>query len=249
MQHTLTTSPAAMTAGPLYKQVKGLLTEGLAKGEWPPGAAIPSEARLAERFRVSIGTVRKAIDELVAENILIRQQGRGTFVATHNQSHYLFHFFHIVGEDGTRQFPRTDMLAFERGRADTRTARALQLQRSARVIRIRNLLRLDEAPVEVNEITVSATRFPDLDEETFARRPGTIYQFYEDRYAISVIRTSERVRAMAAPPQAARALGLEPGSPVLSIERTAFTYNDTPVEFRCSWVNTARHVYQSDLGD
>ena len=70
---------------PLYEQIKVLLTQSLIAGEWHPGEAIPSEQELAQRFKVSQGTVRKAIDELAAENILIRRQGKGTFVATHNE--------------------------------------------------------------------------------------------------------------------------------------------------------------------
>jgi GntR family transcriptional regulator len=81
---------------PLYKEVKRLLTQSLIEGEWPAGAALPSETRLAQRFNVSIGTLRKAIDELVAERIVTRHQGRGTFVATHNANRLMFHFFHIV---------------------------------------------------------------------------------------------------------------------------------------------------------
>src|SRR5204862_8254338 len=68
---------------PLYQQIKALMTQRLQAGEWRPGEAIPSELELAARFKVSQGTVRKAIDELAAENLLVRRQGKGTFVATH----------------------------------------------------------------------------------------------------------------------------------------------------------------------
>src|SRR5690349_17865968 len=90
---------------PLYKDVKRRLTDALTHGEWKPGEAIPAERRLAERYRISVGTVRKAIDELVAENILIRQQGRGTFVATHTRDREVFYFLHVVPEDGPRLYP------------------------------------------------------------------------------------------------------------------------------------------------
>ena len=72
---------------PLYEQIKILLTQSLIAGEWRPGESIPSEIELASRFRVSQGTVRKAIDELAADNILVRRQGTGTFVATHAEAH------------------------------------------------------------------------------------------------------------------------------------------------------------------
>ena len=68
---------------PLYQQIKDLILQSLQTGEWKPGEAIPSEMDLAARYRVSQGTVRKAIDELSADNLLIRRQGKGTFVATH----------------------------------------------------------------------------------------------------------------------------------------------------------------------
>src|ERR687889_621769 len=72
---------------PLYQQIKGLILQSLQAGEWKPGESIPSEMDLAARFRVSQGTVRKAIDELAAENLVVRRQGKGTFVATHSEQH------------------------------------------------------------------------------------------------------------------------------------------------------------------
>ena len=83
--------PTAESAGdgapafsPLYQQIKVLITRSLQDGEWKPGESIPSEVELAARFKVSQGTVRKAIDELAADNLLVRRQGKGTFVATHS---------------------------------------------------------------------------------------------------------------------------------------------------------------------
>ena len=87
--HPMTTSPTALAElstpsfSPLYQQIKSLILQSLHTGEWKPGEPIPSEIDLAARFRVSQGTVRKAIDELAAENLVVRRQGKGTFVATH----------------------------------------------------------------------------------------------------------------------------------------------------------------------
>src|SRR5688500_4216305 len=135
----------ALTAGglapsPLYKEVKSRVTRGLAAGEWKAGEALPSESRLAERFGVSIGTVRKAIDELVAERILLRQQGRGTFVATHTEDRTLFYFFHIVRKDGSRELPVTELLSFRRARANAAEEERLGVAKGAPVLRIQNLL-------------------------------------------------------------------------------------------------------------
>ncbi|MFP5407449.1 MAG: GntR family transcriptional regulator, partial [Gammaproteobacteria bacterium] len=94
------------TFAPLYRQIQALLTRSLQEGEWKPGEAIPSEPELATRFGVSQGTVRKAIDELAAAHVVVRRQGRGTFVASHHEVRTQFRFLRIrpdepaPGEEG-----------------------------------------------------------------------------------------------------------------------------------------------------
>ncbi|MBI4193929.1 MAG: GntR family transcriptional regulator [Betaproteobacteria bacterium] len=244
---TNTLAAGNLTFNPLYKEVKIRITRSLAAGEWKPGAAIPSEPRLAEQFNVSIGTVRKAIDELVAEKILLRQQGRGTFVATHTEDRTLFYFFHIVGKDGSKELPVTEMLSFRRDKAGSEDMARLQIPRGAKTLRIRNLLKLGGKPVICDDIVVPAAMFPGLDEETFARREGTIYGLYQARYGINVIRISERLSAAKPPARIAGLLGMQPGKPALMIKRVAYTYNYMPVEYRVSWVNSGNHEYLSDL--
>src|SRR5687767_5475201 len=86
----------------LYEHVRAQLIEGISAGRWKPGEAIPSEAALAATHGVAIGTIRKAVDSLVAERALVRQQGKGTFVTAHDAGRLLFHFFHIVDRGGKR---------------------------------------------------------------------------------------------------------------------------------------------------
>lgn len=235
------------TGQPLYKAVKLRITRGLVEGEWRPGEAIPSEAKLSELFQVSVGTVRKAIDELVAEKILLRQQGRGTFVVRHTLDRTLFYFFHLVGKDGRKETPDTEMLRFERGRADAREAAQLGIGRGDRVFRIRNLLRLSGDAVVIDDIVIPAQRFGDLDEKIFGEREGTIYGLYQARYDISVIRIAERLSATLADETTGRLLDVPVGTPLLSIARVAYTYNEQPVELRHSLVDTTHHEYFSDL--
>lgn len=232
---------------PLYKEVKIRITRSLSGGEWKWGEAIPSEARLAQRFDVSIGTIRKAIDELVADKILVRQQGRGTFVATHTEDRTLFYFFHIVGKDGSRELPVTEMLSFEKAKAGREEAAALNIAHGARVFRIQNLLKLAGKGVVFDKISVPATLFPDLNEDLFGKREGTIYGLYQARYGINVIRISERLSATSVTARIAARLGMRAKAPALVIRRVAFTYDDVPVELRLSCVNTERHEYLSDL--
>ena len=232
---------------PLYKEVKLRITRGLMDGHWRPGEAIPSESRLAERFQVSVGTVRKAIDELVAEKILLRQQGRGTFVAAHTLDRTLFYFFHLVGKDGRKETPETALLSFVRARADAHESSALGIGRGDRVLRIRNLLRLSGDSVVIDDIVIPAQIFPDLDEAVFGGREGTIYGLYQARYGINVIRISERLSATLADDDTGALLGVPAGTPLLKIARIAFTYHDRPVELRYSLVDTTQHDYLSDL--
>jgi GntR family transcriptional regulator len=242
------TIPSVPLATPLYKEVKRQMMAGLMQGEWKPGEAIPSERRLSERYGISIGTVRKAIDELVAENILIRQQGRGTYVASHNRDRMLFYFFHIVPDAGAKAYPDVRLLSFGRGKADRTEAERLRIAPADSVLRIRNLLTLGGAPIILDDITLPVTRFPGLTEKQFRARTSTIYNLYQEAFGISVVKTNERLRAALADEEAAAVLALSPGAPLLQIRRVALTYNDDPVEYRVSRVNTAHHEYWADIG-
>ena len=245
---TDTLSPGVPLNSPLYKEIAAQMRDALAGGEWKPGEAIPAERRLSTRFGVSIGTVRKAIDELVSANLLIRQQGRGTFVASHNRDRLLFYFFHIAPEQGAKQYPEVRLVAFGRGKADRGEAELLQIATGDVVFRIRNLLNLDGHPVIVDDLTLPAARFPGLTEKQFLHRSSTIYNLYQDAFGLSVVRTRERLRATLADAETAQLLGVSKGTPLLSIRRTALSYNDDPVELRSSLVNTERHEYWSEIG-
>jgi GntR family transcriptional regulator len=234
---------SAPSGVPIYKEIRRAMLSRLEQGAWAPGMAIPSEAKLKEEFGVAIGTIRKAVDELVAENILIRQQGRGTFVATHTRDRLLFHFFHIERQDGHKEYPDVRMLDFERTRADERSAAKLHIREGDRVLRFRNVLSLEGTKLMLDEIILPERLFPKLTEKRLRERPSTLYNLYQDDFGISVVRTEQRLRAGLAPREIARALGLAPGMPMLEIHRVAFAYNDLPVEFRISHVDTSKHDY------
>lgn len=234
-------------ANPLYKEVKNRLMRGLVAGEWKPGQAIPSEWQLAGRYGVSVGTLRRAVDELVAEKIVQRRQGSGTFVTTHTEDHQLYYFFHIVGRNGGKEPPAHELLSFRTENAGGETAARLQIRRGERFYRIHNVLKLAGRPVVFDEIKLPAASFPDLTKTLFAARAGTIYGLYQARYGINVIRISERLSAARASAQQAAGLKMREGEPALIIKRVAYTYDDMPVEYRVSCVDTKRHEYLSDL--
>lgn len=232
---------------PLYKEVKRLLTETIQSGEWKPGTAIPSERQLSTRFHVAVGTLRKAVDELVQERILIRQQGRGTFVAAHNRDRMMFHFFHIQREDGDKPTPDVETLSFKAARADNDEASRLDITPGDKVFRIVNVLRLAGETVIYDHISVPQSLFPNLTASQFRNRPSTIYHLYQSAFGITVVRSAERLRACRADAEAAKVLGVAKGAPLLEIRRVAMTFHDAPVEARVSLVNTEHHEYFSDL--
>jgi len=241
-------APLPPSDRPLYDRVRQRLIEGVSQGEWRAGEAIPTEAQLAAAFGVSIGTIRKAVDSLVAERALVRRQGKGTFVTAHDAGQLFFHFFHVVPRVGSKAYPEVRTVSFRRDRADAASARALGIAPHDKVIRIRNVLGLAGQPVIVDDITLAAQLFPGLSEKSFTSRGNTIYHLYQSRYGINVLRTDERLRAVLAAGDVAQLLGVQAGAPLLEIRRLALTFRDRPVELRLSHVNTVRHDYYNTLG-
>jgi GntR family transcriptional regulator len=232
---------------PLYDQIKILLTQSLIAGEWKPGEAIPSENELAARFRVSQGTVRKAIDALSAESILVRRQGKGTYVATHTEPNYQYRFLRIISNAGEKHHPVTTFIDVKRAKASSDVARALGLKNGAPVSMIRRILSFAGKPLILDEIVLSAVLFPGISLEKIEQSRGSIYGFFETAYGTRMIRAEERLRAVAADAFTARHLNVKTGTPLLSVDRIAFTYGDRPVEWRRGLCLTDGYSYYNEL--
>jgi len=232
---------------PLYQQIKTLLMSGLQRGEWSPGEAIPSEIELAARFKVSQGTVRKAIDELAAENLLVRRQGRGTFVATHAEERVQFRFLRLMPDDGQLTPMARRLIDCQRQRAPAAIARALQLRASEPVIRVRRVLSSKGAPVVLDDIWLPAHLFKGLTAQRLAEHRGPMYSMFEAEFGVRMIRAEEKIRAVAADAASAALLSVLAGAPLLSVERLSLTYGDKPVELRRGLYTTASHYYRNDL--
>jgi GntR family transcriptional regulator len=240
------TTMAART--PLYRTLKLQFTEALREGRWKHGQKIASESALAQRYGVSVGTVRKAVGELVAENILVREQGRGTFVRSHGRDYMLSVFFRIVGKDGAHELPAVRLLSMAHARADSTTAEALKIKPRSPIVDVENLLSLDGRPAILDRMRVPRSLFPDLTERIFAGREATVYGFFQDRYGITVMRAQEFITAVPADRRTAELLCVQPGDPLLRIARTSYTYRDVPVDYRVRLLSCAHHGYLSTLG-
>jgi GntR family transcriptional regulator len=238
---------------PLYRQVKSALLRLLESGQLGPGETLPNEAQISQALQVSIGTLRKAVDELVHEHILVRRQGKGTFVAMHSQDRFMFQFFHIEPRPDVldarvvpeREYPVVDNLGFNSGKATEAEAFALRLRMGDAVWRIDNALNLNGKTVVHDRIVLAHAMFKGLTEKRFQERPSTIYNLYQTDHGVSVIRAQERVRATAVSSEVGRVLGLRAGTPVLEVHRIATTFGERPVEFRISTVSTQSHDYVS----
>lgn len=236
------------TRTPLYRDVKQRIVELLRAGRWKHGERVASEPQLARRFGCSVGTIRHAVGELVAENVLVREQGRGTFVRSHTADHMLDAFFRIVGHDGSHVLPTVRMLRLQRRRADRQVARQLRLPPRAPVIAIDTLLSLNGKLSILDRMHLPRALFPDLDEAAFARRDGTVYAFFQQQYGITVVRAEEFVTAVIATEADAVLLEVPAGTPLLRIQRTAYTYRDQPVDSRVRLVRCDGHGYLGLLG-
>jgi GntR family transcriptional regulator len=235
------------TFSPLYQQIKTLITRSLQSGEWKPGEMIPSEMELASRYKVSQGTVRKAIDELAAENLVARRQGKGTFVTTHHEDVVKFRFLRLVPDEGEPHYGASHVLECKRLRAPAEIARLLDIRTGDSVVQIRRVLNFSGESTVLDEIWLLGANFKGLTAEKLTEWKGPMYALFEAEFGTRMIRASEKIRAVPADETAAELLSVPLGSPLLSVERVSYTYGDRPVEVRRGLYVTTRHYYQNDL--
>ena len=235
------------TFSPLYQQIKALILGSLQAGEWKPGEAIPSENDLAARFKVSQGTVRKAIDELASENLLVRRQGKGTFVATHHEDRVHFRFLRLVPDNGEPHYPKSKILDCKRLRAPAEIAKLLDLKAGDAVVQIERILFFSEEATVYEEIWLPGTTFKGLTTERLVDWRGPMYALFETEFATHMVRATERLRSVAADDLSAKHLGIEIGTPLLAVERVSFTYGERPVEVRKAVYLTSTHHYLNEL--
>jgi GntR family transcriptional regulator len=232
---------------PLYKQVYAVLVRRIAEGAWRPAQALPSEQALARELSVSQGTVRKAMDALASENLILRQQGKGSFVAEHTQEHALFRFFRLA-----RPAPNPERVTPQLGDEKVRSRPAnkaelakLALRKGAQVVEIRRTRLIDDAPKVVETIILPLGLFPGIDKQKVL--PNTLYSLYQGVYGVSISVAKEELRAVLANKKDAKALELSPGTPLLQIDRIAVALDGRPVEWRVSRCDTRDIVYAIDI--
>jgi GntR family transcriptional regulator len=232
---------------PLYRQIKTLITQSLVSGEWRPGDLIPSEIELATRFSVSQGTVRKAIGELAGENLLVRQQGKGTFVASHSEERSQFPYLSIRPDRAQVESLTAHLLECRKVKLDAASARKLGLSTGSGGFLILRTLSIGGDTVIYEEIRLPAAPFRGLTLDTIGLHHCMLYSMYESEFDQRILHVDEQIKAVAAEGPVTRHLKVRAGEPLLVIDRVAYTYAEKPVELRRSQCNTRDHHYRNRI--
>jgi GntR family transcriptional regulator len=235
---------------PLYQQIKVLMLQSLQSGEWKPSAAIPSEMELASRFKVSQGTVRKAIDELAAENLLVRRQGKGTFVATHAEQHVQYRFLRLFPDSGDTNSEgpaQRQIIDCKRTRATADIAKNLGVRQGDAVLQVRRVLSFAAIPTILEDLWLPGTPFKGLTADRLRDYDGPMYALFETEFGVRMVRAEEKIRAILPDDDQCALLKTTEHTPLLSVERIAYTYNDIPMEMRRGLYLTDTHYYRNEL--
>ena len=232
---------------PLYEKVKKKITESLVQGEWRPGEALPSETELANVYEVSQGTVRKAIDELSADSILIRRQGKGTYVATHNEENIQLRFLRLTSNFGLKEKLDNQLVSFSKEKATNKLSKILNINPASTIISLKRVLTFNEKPLILDVIKIPAQSFRGLTAEMIVKKKGSMYRMYETDFGVRMLRADEKIRAINANFESASLLNVKENTPLLSVERISYTYENKPIEWRLGLCITDNHYYRSEL--
>jgi len=237
----------ALQSLPLYQQAKSLITQRIVDQFWRPGELLPSEFELASELGVSQGTVRKALDALAREGLVVRRQGMGTFVAAHDQQESLIKFFRLTTNEQERtDLPQSRIVDVVERDANEEERKLLHFESIHRVIQIHRVRDLHKRPVIVETIIAPVWLIRDLDE---ARElPGMAYHYYQQVRNVSIVRAVEKLRAVPATEDDAKLLEIPASTPLLEIARIATDLRGHGVERRISRCTTDEYFYLSELG-
>lgn len=233
-----------VSEGPLYLEVRRSILALLASGEWKAGEKLPTEAELAERFGVGISTVRAGLADLSAAGVVVKRQGKGTFVVTHDRANHQFRFSNLYANDGTKLSTSRKVYSLRRVRANLGTRKLLRLEgEGPEVLEAKALLTVGERPVALMDLILPADLFSGLERRELEQEEINFYSFYQRRYGVMVLRMEERISARTADAEAAHRLELPSGHPLLLVERIAYTFGNRPVEVRRRLYEGLHHHY------
>ncbi len=232
---------------PAYARISQSLRRQIESKAWQPGDLIPTESRLSKEYGVSIGTVRKALQELVIAGFLYRVQGKGTYVAgsfIRSKDHRFYRTHAAFGEpDPERRFT---FLRSSTEPGQDFICRYLQLEEGTPLLKLERLISIDDRPFVLVHSYFEAARFPELartDPRRFESEALTL--IIEEDYGTPTMSASELCCAATALPEVAAVLQLPENSPVLFLEMLSCSYNEIPYEYRQSFCVPGRKLSRS----
>jgi GntR family transcriptional regulator len=169
-------------------------------------------------------------------------------VATHDDPLNFYRFLRLTPDGGEPKQARSIPVSVQNERAEPDVSKVLKIPVGADVVHITRLLSFESEKVVFDDIYLDGALFPDLTLEMLKSSNSSLYSFFEARFGVRMIRAEERLRAVSASGMAARALNVAENSPLLLVERVAFTYGERPVEWRRGFYLTVRHHYLNLLG-
>ncbi|WP_371422803.1 GntR family transcriptional regulator [Tardiphaga sp.] len=229
---------------PRYHRLRDSLAQRIAAGEWQAGASIPSESELAAAYDVSIGTVRRAIDILETDGLIERVHGRGMYVRRANFGGSLFRFFRVGGSDSPE--PVSDIKSRRIVPACAQVARHLKLRGNVDVVHIVRRRLADDIVLLREDIWLPARIFAPIVDMPLSEL-SLLYPVYEKRFGKVVARARERLSIETADEVICRDLGVESGSPLVRIERSALNHSGEPIEWRVSFGAAGRFTYEIEV--
>ncbi len=229
-----------------YQKVENIIRQRLIENIWKPGDVLPSEVQLATELDVSQGTVRKALNDMVAENLLYRRQGLGTFVSQHTERRALFLYFSLAGNDGSRILPESKILNCKEKEPSDSEYKKLELMKGERVIQFQRIRYYEDVPTIFETITLPLEHFPDFGSDS--EPPNNLFRFYQSFYGITVSKAEEQLRSISATKEESTILNVPEKSPLLEIDRLARMLDGRPVEWRVSHCDTTNYHYIKESG-
>jgi GntR family transcriptional regulator len=214
---------------PLYLQVRNLLAQRIASGVWPPGSMLPNELELARELGVSSGTVRKALDSLESDRLVLRRQGRGTSVVDQASGEVATRFSNIRDGEGRRILGDLQLMAQTRAQPTPVEQERLQLNVGDSVLRTTRRRRYKGRLFMHEEVSLAVDRFPGLDD---AAAGSFLISALAQRHGVHLAKASERVTLEEATPQTAKQLDVAPRSHLLRLDRVVYAAAGYPVEWR-----------------
>ena len=238
------TAVGRFSTRPLYLQVKDTLIQRILAGAWKPGAAIPNEIDLSRELGISVGTVRKALDEMEGERLISRRQGRGTFVIDQTSDECAIRFSNIRDPDGTRIAGSVQSCEIVAATASEAEARTLYLRGGDPVFRLHRVRVHDDRPFMIEDSTIPQARFPGLAQESEISSSIVVLAH---RYGVLLARAEEMISVATADQVAAAALKVAEGTPLLKLDCVVYAIDGRPIEWRVARCHLRDMYYMTEI--